>query len=160
MGSLADDPVYTFCRYCLASCGLEVTVQDNRVVRISPDKQNPHGWHDFCAKGRTAGEVVDHPRRILAPMHRVDDETGFRYVEASWDDALADIAARCNAVIDAGGPDAVGATTEIRPGTRRRTWSSSTRGWTPSAHTTATPSVRWTRTPCMWWPRQCSAPRS
>ncbi len=109
MGPEATSTVHTFCRYCLASCGIEVTVQDNQVIKISPDKQNPHSWHDFCAKGRTAGEVVDHPRRILAPMRRVDDGTGFHYVEASWGDAIADIAARCNAVIDAGGPDALGA---------------------------------------------------
>ncbi|MGP4054425.1 molybdopterin-containing oxidoreductase family protein [Mycobacterium sp. 4D054] len=97
--------VHTFCRYCLASCGVEVTVEGNRVVKISADKQNPHSWRDFCAKGRTAHQVVEHPRRILAPMKRVGDH----YVETGWDEAIADIAARCNEVIDADCPDAVGA---------------------------------------------------
>lgn len=96
--------VHTFCRYCLASCGVDVTVEDNRVVKISADKQNPHSWHDFCAKGRTANRLVEHPRRILAPMRRVGDT----YVEATWDEAITDIAARMNAVIDADCPDAVG----------------------------------------------------
>ncbi|MBB2993392.1 formate dehydrogenase [Mycolicibacterium iranicum] len=96
--------VHTFCRYCLASCGIEVTVEQNRVVKISADKQNPHSWHDFCAKGRTAAQLVEHPRRILAPMRRVGDS----YVEATWDDAIADIAARMNAAIEADGPDAIG----------------------------------------------------
>ncbi len=96
--------VHTFCRYCLASCGVEVTVEDNRVVKISADKQNPHSWHDFCAKGRTANRLVEHPRRILAPMRRVGDA----YVEATWDEAITDIAARMNALIDADGPDAIG----------------------------------------------------
>lgn len=96
--------VHTFCRYCLASCGVEVTVEDNRVVKISADKQNPHSWRDFCAKGRTAGQLVEHPRRIVAPMRRVGDT----YVEATWDEAIADIAARMNAIIDADTPDAVG----------------------------------------------------
>ncbi|MEZ0341811.1 molybdopterin-dependent oxidoreductase [Mycobacterium sp. pV006] len=97
--------VHTFCRYCLASCGLEVTVSDNRVLKISPDKQNPHSWQDFCAKGRTAARVVEHPRRITAPMKRVGD----RYVETGWDEAIGDIAARMNAIVDTGGPDAVAA---------------------------------------------------
>lgn len=96
--------VYTFCRYCLASCGLEVTVDGNRVTKIAPDKQNPHTWQDFCAKGRTASQLVEHPRRILQPMRRVGDS----YVEATWDEAIGDIAARMNAAIEAGGPDAVG----------------------------------------------------
>ena len=96
--------VHTFCRYCLASCGIEVTVENNRVKKISADKQNPHSWQDFCAKGRTAGQLVEHPRRILNPMRRVGDS----YVEATWDEAITDIAARMNALIEAGGPDAVG----------------------------------------------------
>ena len=96
--------VHTFCRYCLASCGVEVTVEDNRVTKISADKQNPHTWQDFCAKGRTANQLVEHPRRILNPMRRVGDT----YVEASWDEAIRDIAARMNALIDADGPDAIG----------------------------------------------------
>lgn len=100
----APRTVHTFCRYCLAACGVEVTVEDNRVRKIAPDKLNPHSWHDFCAKGRTAHQLVEHPRRITAPMRRVGD----RYVEATWDEAVADIAARMNALIDADGPDAIG----------------------------------------------------
>lgn len=99
-----SETVYTFCRYCLAACGLEVTVDGDRVTKIAPDKQNPHSWQDFCAKGRTANQLVEHPRRILNPMRRV----GESYVEATWDEAISDIAARMNALIDAGGPDAVG----------------------------------------------------
>jgi formate dehydrogenase len=96
--------VHTFCRYCLAACGIDVTVSDNRVLKISPDKEHPHSWHDFCAKGRTAGKLVEHPRRIVNPMRRVGDS----YVEATWAEAIADIGTRMNALIDADGPDAVG----------------------------------------------------
>ncbi|MGE2722939.1 molybdopterin-containing oxidoreductase family protein [Mycolicibacterium celeriflavum] len=99
-----SETVYTFCRYCLASCGLEVTVEDNHVTKIAADKQNPHSWQDFCAKGRAAHRLVEHPRRILNPMRRVGDT----YVEASWDEAIADIAARMDAAIEADGSDAVG----------------------------------------------------
>lgn len=95
---------YTFCRYCPASCEVKVTVEGNRVLRIGPDKQNPHSWRDFCAKGRTANRLVEHPRRITTPLRRVGD----RYVAATWEEAIADIAERMNAAITAGGPDAVG----------------------------------------------------
>ena len=97
--------VHTFCRYCLASCGVEVTVADNRVRKIAADKLNPHSRYDFCAKGRTAAEVIEHPRRILAPMRRVGDG----YVQAEWSEALRDIADRMNRLIESDGPEAVGA---------------------------------------------------
>jgi formate dehydrogenase len=100
----APETVHTFCRYCLAACGIDVTVQDNRITKISADKRNPHSWHDFCAKGRTANQLVEHPRRILNPMRRVGDG----YVETSWDEAIGDIAARMNRLIEADDPDAVG----------------------------------------------------
>jgi len=96
--------VHPFCRYCSAACGIEVTVDDNLVTKISPDKENPHSWQDFCAKGRTANQLVEHPRRILTPMRRVGDS----YAEATWDEAITDIAARMTALIDADGPDAIG----------------------------------------------------
>jgi formate dehydrogenase len=95
--------VHTFCRYCLSTCGIEVTVAENRVLKISPDRQNPYTWRDFCAKGRTAAELVEHPRRIVAPMKRVGDG----YVEATWDEAISDIAARLTRIISEDGPDAV-----------------------------------------------------
>jgi formate dehydrogenase len=97
--------VFTFCRYCLASCGVEVSVEGNRVRKISADKQNPHSWQDFCGKGRTAAQLVEHPRRIIAPMRRVGD----RYVEATWDEAISDIAAQMTALIEADGPDTIAA---------------------------------------------------
>lgn len=97
--------VFTFCRYCLASCGVEVTVQGNEVRKISADKQNPHSWQDFCAKGRTAAQLIEHPRRITTPMRRVGDS----YVEATWDEAISDIANRMTALVNADGPDTIGA---------------------------------------------------
>lgn len=98
--------VHTYCRICLATCGLEVQVdrERNRVLDISPDRQNPYTWGDFCRKGKTAHEVVAHPQRLTTPMRRKGD----RYVPATYEEAISDIAARLNAIIDKGGADAVG----------------------------------------------------
>nr|WP_264051960.1 MULTISPECIES: hypothetical protein [Mycolicibacterium] len=52
---------------------MEVTVEDNRVQKISADKLNPHSRHDFCAKGRTAAQALEHPRRSATAR-----------AEASW----------------------------------------------------------------------------
>src|SRR5436309_13418855 len=86
----SDATVSTFCRICEARCGIDVTVRDGRLVRIGPDKQNPYSWKEFCSKGRSAGEVVYHPRRLRWPLRRVDD--GYR--RATWEEATEDIATR------------------------------------------------------------------
>src|SRR3954464_9668721 len=97
--------VHTNCRICAQRCGLTVTVEDNRAVHIGPDKENPLSWRDFCVKGRTAAELVEHPRRITSPMRRVGD----RYEEASYDEAFADIAERLQGIVARGGSDSVAA---------------------------------------------------
>lgn len=96
--------VHTTCRICQQKCGITVTVEQDRVQRIGPDKQHPLSWRDFCAKGRTAGELVHHPRRITTPMRRVGD----RYVPASYEEACSDITSRLARILADGGPDAVG----------------------------------------------------
>jgi formate dehydrogenase len=102
----SEKTVHTYCRICLATCGLEVTVDEaaNRVVSIEPDRQNPYTWRDFCRKGKTADEIVSHPRRITTPLRRV----GEHYEPASYAEAIGDIARRLNEIIERGGPDAVG----------------------------------------------------
>jgi formate dehydrogenase len=98
--------VNTYCRICLAGCGLDVQVDEatNTVLSIEPDRQNPYTWRDFCRKGKTADEVATHPQRITTPMRRVGD----RYVPATYAEATADIAARINAIVERDGPDAIG----------------------------------------------------
>ena len=95
--------VYSHCHYCMCLCGTRIEVEGNKVVSIEPDRENPFSWRDFCRKGKTAAEVIDHPRRILCPMRRVGD----RYVPATYDEALTDIASRLNRIIDKHGADAV-----------------------------------------------------
>ena len=88
----------------MSLCGISVAVKDNTVLAIEPDRENPFTWRDFCRKGKTAAKVVEHPQRLLTPMKRVGD----RYLEASYEDALADISSRLNAIIDEHGVDAIG----------------------------------------------------
>ena len=103
---MGEKTVHTYCRICLAGCGLEVKIDESRneVLSIEPDRQNPYTWRDFCRKGKTAHEVAMHPQRLTTPMKRVGD----RYVPASYEEAISDIAARLTAIIDRHGPDAVG----------------------------------------------------
>ncbi len=96
--------VFTNCRYCESNCALAVQVENNRVTKITVDKETPHTWKDVCAKGLTAGELVEHPRRIKQPMKRVGD----RYVPVSYEEAVSEIGNKMKQLIDTHGPDAIG----------------------------------------------------
>lgn len=96
--------IFTHCHYCMCLCGLRITVDGDRISSIEPDRDNPYSWRDFCRKGKTADHVRNHPLRIQTPMRRVGD----RYVPASYEEAVEDIAARLKRIIDAHGADAVG----------------------------------------------------
>lgn len=106
-GAASDDPelrtVKTFCRICLAFCGLDVTTDGTSVTNISPDQTHPYNSQDFCIKGRSANVLRDHPKRLTAPMKRVGD----RYVESTYDEAIQDIAARLNRIRAREGPNAI-----------------------------------------------------
>ncbi|WP_420467980.1 molybdopterin-containing oxidoreductase family protein [Panacagrimonas sp.] len=98
--------VYTHCHYCVSLCGVEVEVDDagQEILGIEPDRNNPFTWSDFCRKGMAAAELRNHPQRITTPMRRVGD----RYVPATYEEAIADIAERMNRIIEQHGADAVG----------------------------------------------------
>ncbi|MFC4252253.1 molybdopterin-containing oxidoreductase family protein [Sinimarinibacterium flocculans] len=98
--------IYTHCHYCASLCGVAVEVDDTGrdIVDIRPDRENPFSWGDFCRKGKAAAGMRNHPQRITTPMRRVGD----RYVPATYEEAIADIAERMNRIIERHGADAVG----------------------------------------------------
>jgi anaerobic selenocysteine-containing dehydrogenase len=82
----------TFCRICEPLCGMLATIEDGRLVALRPDKEHPLSAGFACQKGIAFTEVVNDPDRVLTPLRRTPD--GF--VPVSWDEAMTDIAARCN----------------------------------------------------------------
>ena len=105
--NIADRPAITrtYCHLCVCLCGLEVSSENNRIIRILPDKTNPFNWRDFCIKAGSANEVRDHPKRLLSPMKRVGD----KYVEVSYAQAIREIAAQLGSIRDRYGPNAIAA---------------------------------------------------
>ena len=58
----------TFCRLCPAFCGMLVTVEDDRVVSVTGDPDNPVSRGYTCSKGRASGALHHHPARLDAPL--------------------------------------------------------------------------------------------
>ena len=98
---------YTVCGICEQGCGLKVTAENNTVIKIEPDKDNAFSWRDYCIKGAKSHLALTHEKRITKPMKRVGD----RYIETSYEEAIADIGSRLNSIIDNHGANAVGSYT-------------------------------------------------
>ena len=97
------ETVQTFCRICEALCGLEVTVEEDRVVDIKPDDQHVATRGYGCLKGLKQHKMYDTPDRLLYPMQRIDGELR----RVSWDDALSSIGGTVRRLIDDHGPDSI-----------------------------------------------------
>ena len=92
------------CRFCHATCGLKVTVEQGRVVDIIGDIDNPvyHGYS--CVKGRNFHEFHYDPARVLQPLRR--DATG-SLQPIGLDAALDGIAADLRRILTQYGPRSV-----------------------------------------------------
>jgi NADH-quinone oxidoreductase subunit G len=75
----------TVCTLCPAQCNVELTVRDERVMRVLARDHDEvdDGW--LCDKGRFAYQAVHTDERITQPMVR----EGTSLQPASWDKALA-----------------------------------------------------------------------
>ncbi len=99
--------IRTVCpRNCYCTCGMLVTVDEGgRIVEIAGDPANPATGGHVCLKALSYARRVSHEDRILTPLKRRDDGSGF--VPVTWDDALEDIAARLDRLRREHGPTAV-----------------------------------------------------
>ncbi len=74
----------TICTYCPSQCNVELTVRDDRVMRVlARDHEDvDDGW--LCDKGRFAYQSMHTDERITQPLVR----EGVRLMPASWEKAL------------------------------------------------------------------------
>lgn len=94
------------CILCYVNCGIEVEIEDGRMKRVRGDKDNPKSHGYICQKaGRLPFYANDRALRLTSPLRR--NETG-GFDEIGWDVAIAEIAAKLNAVRDTGRAQAFG----------------------------------------------------
>jgi anaerobic selenocysteine-containing dehydrogenase len=79
---------------CPDTCAIRVTVQDGRAIKVQGDPDHPPTHGALCTKVSRYPERTYHAERVLHPMKRVGPKGLGQFVRVSWDEALADIAAR------------------------------------------------------------------
>lgn len=92
---------------CPDRCALDVTVEDDGVLKIDGSHRLPITAGYICAKVRGFGKRLDSPLRVLHPMKRVGPKGSGEWVRVSWDEALDEVAARFQAIEAVHGPEAI-----------------------------------------------------
>ena len=94
----------TFCRFCHASCPIEVDLQGGQAIAIRGVPEDPIFAGYTCIKGRQIPEQMTHPQRLLKSLRRRPDGT---FEELSSSEAMDEIATQLRRIIDTYGPRSV-----------------------------------------------------
>ena len=95
---------YRICPLCEACCGLEIKTQGAQVISIRGADQDVFSRGYICPKGVSLKDLHEDPDRLRTPLIKRDGA----FVEASWDEAFAEIERRLLPVLKTHGPDAIG----------------------------------------------------
>ncbi|MFD4671068.1 molybdopterin-dependent oxidoreductase [Lentzea sp. NPDC058450] len=77
--------VFTTCPLCEATCGLELTVEGDRITKVRGDREDEFSKGFLCPKGASLGTLDADPDRLRAPMVKRDGE----FHEVTWEEAFA-----------------------------------------------------------------------
>jgi anaerobic selenocysteine-containing dehydrogenase len=100
--------VHAVCPHdCPDTCGMRVTVEDGRAIRVEGDPTHPITRGFLCVKVNQYVEHVYSERRVLTPRRRVGPKGSGEFVEISWDEALDEIAARFKGIVAESGGEAI-----------------------------------------------------
>src|SRR5437868_5991465 len=97
---------------CADACGVLITIDDGRAVKVQGDPAHPVTRGFLCAKVTKYLERVYSPERLLYPMRRIaskrrNNSGPEAFARITWDEALEAITTKLRAVSDEFGPEAI-----------------------------------------------------
>ncbi len=95
--------VRTTCAYCSVGCQLDLSVKENRIMKVDGFESGAPNDGRLCMKGRFGFDFLASEKRLTKPLVR---ENG-KQREASWDEALDLVAQKIKKIKDKQGPDAI-----------------------------------------------------
>ena len=90
----------TSCALCGLNCGLEVRIENNQIVKVRPDKENPRSEGYACRKGLNIAFHQHNADRLTHPLKKVGDT----FEQISWDQAISEIAEKLQKILNQHGP--------------------------------------------------------
>ncbi len=95
---------YRTCNLCEAMCGVAIELQDEQIMSIKGDQQDPFSRGHICPKALALKDLYEDPERLRKPMEKRDGQ----WHELDWDEALDRVAERMRALQQQHGKDALG----------------------------------------------------
>src|SRR5581483_7330957 len=95
---------------CPDACGVLITVENDRAIKIQGDPDHPVTRGFLCAKVAKYLDRVYSPDRVLFPMRRVAEKgsrSSAAFERIAWDEAFDEIARRFGAIRDEFGSEAI-----------------------------------------------------
>ncbi|OKP93186.1 reductase [Paenibacillus sp. P3E] len=97
--------IKSVCPYCGVGCGIVLEVSDNRVVKITGDKEHPANFGRLCTKGSTAAAAITESGRMEYAYSR--PSRGTEPVKMEINTAITETAQRLRSILEEHGPDAL-----------------------------------------------------
>lgn len=96
------------CPYdCPDACGLLITVENNRIVRVSGDPDHPFTRGTLCPKMSHYERTIYNDKRILTPLKRVGPKGTAQFKRISWAEAMETIGATWKELIATYGAETI-----------------------------------------------------
>ncbi len=96
------------CPYdCPDCCGLLVTTENGKAVKVEGDPAHPFTRGTLCPKMAHYERTVHSPKRLLTPLKRVGAKGAGKFVPISWQEAVDEIASRWRGITDRYGAEAI-----------------------------------------------------
>jgi len=98
----------TFCgKMCGASCGIIVTTENDRIVKVEGDPDYPPTNGFFCVKGKAITELIYHQDRLTKPLRRIGPRGSGEWEEITVKEAVFHIANKLRNVIEEHGSESI-----------------------------------------------------
>ncbi|TDQ37741.1 bifunctional nitrate reductase/sulfite reductase flavoprotein subunit alpha [Aureibacillus halotolerans] len=102
---MASEKIKSVCPYCGVGCGIVLEVEDQKIVKVSGDKDHPTNFGRLCTKGLSSAQALTDSGRMAYAHRRL--ARGDMPEKFSIDSAITETAQRLKTTLEAHGPDAL-----------------------------------------------------
>jgi len=98
------------CPYCGTGCNIDLSIENNKIVKVEGAKDHPVNDSQLCLKGLYGFDYVAASDRLKSPLIRKKDgkfSKDGKLVQASWDEALELVIKKFKEAKENFGPDSI-----------------------------------------------------